>query len=133
MARNISVLSLTPCAITPRCFLPIVLTKGHFSSWLLTQNGELCNEAEEMTPEDFEAAMRQQLRLFVQVRVLKNTSVHIKAVCAYARALHQWSLGEPIQPPNAQRRQCARKGSLLARSPPLRPLGAGGRTGRLNR
>ena len=89
MARNISVLSLTPCAITPRCFLPIVLTKGHFSSWLLTQNGELCNEAEEMTPEDFELAMRQQLRLFVQVRALKNICAHVKAVLAYERALHQ--------------------------------------------
>ncbi len=35
---------------------------------LAPQDGTLCNEREEMTPQDFEAAMRQQLTLFLQVQ-----------------------------------------------------------------
>jgi hypothetical protein len=51
---------------------------------LHSQDGALCNEAEEMTPKDFEAAMRQQLTLFLQVRT----------AAAAAAAAHPLPAGE---------------------------------------
>eukprot|EP00292_Cryptomonas_paramecium_P012834 CAMPEP_0113686524 /NCGR_PEP_ID=MMETSP0038_2-20120614/15341_1 /TAXON_ID=2898 /ORGANISM="Cryptomonas paramecium" /LENGTH=362 /DNA_ID=CAMNT_0000606863 /DNA_START=110 /DNA_END=1195 /DNA_ORIENTATION=- /assembly_acc=CAM_ASM_000170 len=43
---------------------PIHITHSDFA--VLTQNGTLCNEREEMTPSDFENAIRIQMKLFLQ-------------------------------------------------------------------
>jgi hypothetical protein len=45
---------------------PVHITSSDFAT--LTQNGTLCNANGEMSPDEFELAMRLHLRLFVQVR-----------------------------------------------------------------
>ena len=44
---------------------PVHVTMSDFAS--ITQDGTLCNSRNEMTPRDFELAMRLQLRLYIQV------------------------------------------------------------------
>jgi hypothetical protein len=44
---------------------PVIVTMSDFAT--ITQNGALCGEGGEMAPRDFEVAMRQQLRLYLQV------------------------------------------------------------------
>jgi hypothetical protein len=53
---------------------PVHVTVSDFAA--ITQDGSLCNQNGEMTPRDFELAMRLQLKLFVQV-CLNNSIVMI--------------------------------------------------------
>ncbi len=49
---------------------PVHVTVSDFAA--ITQDGVLCNQNGEMTPRDFELAMRLQLKLFVQVHAQRR-------------------------------------------------------------